>query len=189
MEGLEKITARIIADAKAAAVRIEEEAEKRSEVLLSDAKQTAENILKDNRRQTEADVTSLLQRGQSMVRSEIKKYSLQKRQEKIEAAIQSALEKLATDPAAEKLKRYVRMVKAAKIQGGEIVLAPSDRDLGSELLRELGQTFSLASESGDFIAGLIIKQGKIEDNLTFDLAIRNARAELTHFVAELIEEK
>jgi hypothetical protein len=67
------------------------------------------------------------------------------------------------------------------------MLPEVDQELGPSLLGQLGDKFTLASAAGNFRAGLVVRQGRIEDNLTYDLAIRNSRAELAQLAAELLE--
>ncbi|NLB10750.1 MAG: hypothetical protein GX834_06765 [Clostridiaceae bacterium] len=188
MEGLDKITARIVEDAKTAAGKIEADAKSKADVLLSEAETAAGELLEERRTQSEEDAKSLLSRGQSLVRSERRKITLRGRQSQIEGIIDAALNKLASDSAEIKLSRYVEMIESAGIKGGEIVLSSNDRELGSALLERLTGDFSLAEEPGDFRVGIIVKQDKIVDNLTYDLAVRNARNELTQYVAELLED-
>ncbi|HHU08082.1 MAG TPA: hypothetical protein GXZ59_07050 [Clostridiaceae bacterium] len=188
MEGLDKITARIVEDAKAAAEKIEADATEKADALILEAEDTAVQLLEERRAQTSEDAESLLSRGQSLVRSEKRKMSLHRRQDQIEEVINAALYKLVADPAETKLHRYVQMIESKDIKGGEIVLSSSDQELGPVLLERLTGDFSLSDTPGDFRAGIIVKQDKIIDNLTYDLAVRNARDELTQYVAELLED-
>lgn len=188
MEGLDKITDRIVEEARIKAEKIEADARTKAEALLSEAEITAKQLLEEMWAQTEDDAESMLSRGQSLVRLEKRKDTLIKRQNQIEGIIDAALNKLAADSPETKLLRYVRMIEAAGIKAGEIVLSPADKEIGPALLAELTGDFSLSSSSGDFRAGLIVKQDKIIDNLTYDLAVRNARNELTQYVAELLED-
>ncbi|MDI9461806.1 MAG: hypothetical protein ACOX3P_00995 [Saccharofermentanales bacterium] len=187
MEGLDKIIARIIADARATAARIEAEAEEKATGMIAAAETTADEILENSRTRTKEDAANILARGESLVRSEHRKDNLQKRQLQVEDLIEAALDKLASDPAEEKVDRYLQMIKSRELTGGEIMLPEVDQELGPSLLGQLGDKFTLASAAGNFRAGLVVRQGRIEDNLTYDLAIRNSRAELAQLAAELLE--
>lgn len=187
MEGLDKIIARIIADARATAARMEAEAEEKAAGMISAAENTADEILENSRTRTKEDAANILARGESLVRSEHRKDNLLKRQLQVEDLIEAALDKLASDPAEEKIDRYLQMIKSRELTGGEIMLPAADQELGPALLGKLGDKFTLASTAGNFRAGLVVRQGRIEDNLTYDLAVRNSRAELAQLAAELLE--
>ena len=187
MEGLDNIIARINADARATAARIEAEAEEKATGMIAAAETTADEILENSRTRTKEDAANILARGESLVRSEHRKDNLQKRQLQVEDLIEAALDKLASDPAEEKVDRYLQMIKSRELTGGEIMLPEVDQELGPSLLGQLGDKFTLASAAGNFRAGLVVRQGRIEDNLTYDLAIRNSRAELAQLAAELLE--
>ncbi len=189
MEGLDKITSRIIEDAENTAARIDLEAEQKAKAHLADAEEFAQNLLAENRVSTKEDAAAMLARAESLRRSERRKIALAERQGRIERVLEAALAKLAADPAEVKIPRYAQMIKAVGISKGEIVLNLADQSLGARLLAEVEGDFSLSKEIGDFSSGLIIKAGKIVDNLTYDLAMANSLNELTKTAAELLEEK
>ncbi len=188
MDGLDKITERIKGDAKAAALDIVREAERQVQEILEGAEKFGEEILRESRAQTKKDAATVVTRGEGLARAERRKKELTGRQNSVAAVIDRAVSLLAETPVDERVRSYTKMVKKTGATEGEIVLSERDLALAEVLVAALGPGFTVAKNAGDFAGGLVIRRGLIEDNLTYDWVVQNAKPELTQLAAQKLAE-
>ena len=110
-----------------------------------------------------------------------------KRQDEVVAR---ALGKLSQEPPETRIARYAGWIRALNIEGGVITLSAHEKTaLGDALLRVLpGGEFSISEKEGDFTGGLMVAHGRIEDNLTYDLVVRDHRPELARLTFDKLEQ-
>jgi len=190
MNGIEKITARIDADAQAEMDRV-----------LADARRKADEISSKYQAQAEAETANLTARNEkaaaereerlvSVAQMESRKVLLAAKQEMVEKAYALALEKLCAMPD----ERYVEVLAALMVQASstgheEAVFSKKDREQvgeaavkrANELLQGGGLT--LSKETRPIHGGFILKAGNIEANCTFDTLVRLQKAETAGAVA------
>ena len=190
MNGIEKITQRIEADAQAEIDRI-----------LSEAREEADQITGRYKAQAEAEAASLAARNEksavereerlvSVAQMESRKVTLAAKQEMVEKAYQLALEKLRTMPA----ERYTAvladlLVQAAPDGRGEVVFAPADREgpgaaAVEQANAQLKGKLVLSAETRPLQGGFVLKNGNVEVNCTFDTLVRLQKAETAGAVAK-----
>ena len=78
-----------------------------------------------------------------------------------------------------------------RLEGGVITLSAAEQtELADDLLKVLPEgRFSIDETPGDFLGGVVITHGRIRDNLTYDLTVRDHRQELARIVLEHMEER
>lgn len=128
MEGIEKITAKIVQDAEQEVRRIREEAEEQSRAVLEQARvqaqQEAGAILTRGRRAAD----ERLERLNSAAGMERRKLELSARQEVLGEAFDLALEKLCSLPEEKYVKLLTDLVLEASSTGREqLIFSPRDR--------------------------------------------------------------
>lgn len=183
MEGLLSIQERILDQARIQAEEILAQANRQCLELLETARQECLRIQEEMDHRTAGQVEAMLNRARSLAAMETRKQVLQKRQALIDQVLDTALEKACAMPDTEKLERYVRMIRQLDAVSGSITLSAADLGLADKLAETLGDGFLIRTEPGRFAGGLILQRGRIEDNLTFDLIIRNQRPQLSALAA------
>lgn len=186
MEGLKSIQDRILEQANEKAAEIADITRSQREEILSAAENECHQIRSAAEKKAQAQVEAILNRARSMAAMESRKHDLQKRQQLIDKVLDRALVLVNTMAAAEKLDLYTKMINRLNVSGGEITLSDTDAGIADSLVTRLGNGFSIKSTSGKFNGGLILGRGKIEDNLTFDLIIRNLRPQLSAAAAKAL---
>lgn len=128
MEGIEKITAKIVQDAQAEIARMNQETDEKVRSIAEAAqaqadKETAETLARGQRAAQER-----LERLKSAAKMEQRKLELAARQEMLAQAFDLALEKLCSLPEEEYVQLLTRLVLEASTTGKEqLVFSPQDR--------------------------------------------------------------
>ena len=192
MNGIDRITNRIEADAQAEIERI-----------LGEAREEAERILAQGHAQAEAEKAELTTRNKriaaereerlvSMAQMEARQVSLAAKQEMVEKAYALALEKLCAMPD----DRYTQVVAALLVQAapdgrGEVIFAPEDaKRIGEAAVAQANKTLNgtliLSEEVRPIRGGFILKNGNVEVNGSFETLVRLQRAQTAGAVAKTL---
>ena len=128
MDGLEKITARISADADAEIQAIRDKAQAQAEELLAQARAQAEKekgeLLARGRRSAEERKARLI----SAAQMEGRKMSLAAKQEVLDEAFRQALEEMCSLPEEQYIQLLARLAVQASSTGREqLIFSPKDR--------------------------------------------------------------
>ena len=190
MNGIEKITQRIEADAQAEIDRI-----------LSEAREEADQITGRYKAQAEAEAASLAARNEksavereerlvSVAQMEARKVQLAAKQEMVEKAYDLALEKLCAMPDA----RYTEVLAGLLVQASsngreEAIFSPEDRErVGKAAVDKAnaasGKQLKLSTETRPLKGGFVLRDENIEVNCTFDTLVRLEKAETTGAVVK-----
>lgn len=197
MNGIEKIKARIEADAKAEAEAILAQAAGECKAIRAEYEEKAKD---EYWRVVQAGVREAEQRVQRLERTaklEAKKSILSMKQEVVSEAFELARKKLLSLPEDEYISFLARQCAKAAFTGQEEILM-NERErarLGArvvkaanELLRKRGlpAQLTLGDETRPISGGLFLKQGDIEVNCTVDTLLDLSRGELASQVAEVL---
>ena len=190
MNGIEKITQLIEADAQADIDRI-----------LSEAREESDQITGRYKAQAEAEAASLAARNKktaaereerlvSVAQMEARKVQLAAKQEMVEKAYHLALEKLCAMPDA----RYTEVLAGLLVQASsngreEAIFSPEDRErVGKAAVDKAnaasGKQLKLSQETRPLKGGFVLRDENIEVNCTFDTLVRLEKAETTGAVVK-----
>ena len=190
MNGIEKITQRIEADAQTEIDRI-----------LSAAQEEADQITGRYKAQADAEAASLAARNEksaaereerlvSVAQMEARKVQLAAKQEMVEKAYDLALEKLCAMPDA----RYTEVLAGLLVQASsngreEAIFSPEDRErVGKAAVDKAnaasGKQLKLSQETRPLKGGFVLRDENIEVNCTFDTLVRLEKAETTGAVVK-----
>ena len=190
MNGIERITNRIEADARAEIDRI-----------LGAAREEAEQIRVRGRAQAEVEASALRERGEkaaaereerlvSMARMEARQMSLAVKQEMVEKAYALALEKLCTMPDETYIQVAAELLTQAAPGGrGEVIFNSTDAGrVGATVValanEKLGGKLTLSGEIRPISGGFLLKNGNVEINGTFETLVRLQRTLMAGTVAK-----
>ena len=196
MKGIEKITARIAADAEAANSAVREESAKRIAEIRAEYEKSAQEATANILRNGEREAQQMASRIERNAQLEAKRDILAVKQEMVSQAFELAKSKITQMPQAEYVAYLSRQVVKA-CSGGEaqLVLNASDKEaygaqltaLVNVLLKGNGSV-SVAEETRDMIGGFILKQGNVEVNCSIDILLELIRGELAAQVAQVLFE-
>ena len=186
MNGIEKITQRIEADAQAEIDRILSEAREEADQITGRYKAQAASLAARN----EKSAVEREERLVSVAQMEARKVQLAAKQEMVEKAYDLALEKLCAMPDA----RYTEVLAGLLVQASsngreEAIFSPEDRErVGKAAVDKAnaasGKQLKLSKETRPLKGGFVLRDENIEVNCTFDTLVRLEKAETTGAVVK-----
>lgn len=199
MNGIDRITDRIEADAREQAKAIIAEAEaKCAEIRKENEKKAHERYLQLIRNGTK-DCESGLERRKSAAEMDAKKSVLALKQDCVAEAFDMAKRRLADMPEDSYVGFLASLAASAAADGsGEIVLSARDRERcgkavlerANEALAAKGLTpaLTLAADSREISGGLILRQGGVEVNCSIEALVEALKGPMTADVARTLFE-
>lgn len=128
MEGIEKITAKIVQDAQAEIARMNQETDEKVRSIAEAAQAQADKETADTLARGQRAAQERLERLKSAAKMEQRKLELAARQEMLAQAFELALEKLCSLPEEAYVQLLTRLVLEASTTGKEqLVFSPQDR--------------------------------------------------------------
>lgn len=194
MDGIEKITG-----------RINEDVQREIDAMTADARREAGEIAARYREQADRESAEIVERGRraaaereerlaSVAQLEARKLELAAKQEMLQKAFDKALERLLTLPEEQYIVLLSELaVKAARTGREQVILSQKDRTrygkqavtAANEKLGDKGH-LTLSQESRPIKGGLILSDGDVEVNGTFETLVRLQRGELDREVAKVL---
>lgn len=197
MNGIEKITQRIAADAQQEADGILAEAQSQADAVTAryqaEAQQLSDGILAKGK----ALAAQRRSRLVSAAEMERRQQNLAVKQELLDKAFELALDKLRNLPEDEYVELLAQLAAKASSTGTEqIILSRGDRARyglkvavrANLLLVKAGKVglLTLSQQSRDFRGGLVLSDGDVEVNCTFETLVRLARNTVSGDVAKVL---
>lgn len=186
MDGINAIVNHILADASEKCAQHAAAAAEQVLAIQQQADQACAEIVAQASAKAQAHAESVLNRAASQVELEKRRALLEARQTLIDEAISLALLQLAELSQAEKADLYKQLLQSVQATSGLVTVNAADRGLMADVIARLGGQLELSQDSGDFIGGLLLTRGRIVDNLTFDLLVRNQRPQLAALAAAIL---
>ncbi len=194
MDGIEKITG-----------RINEDVQREIDAMTADARREAGEIAARYREQADRESAEIVERGRraaaereerlaSVAQLEARKLELAAKQEMLQKAFDKALERLLTLPEEQYIVLLSELaVKAARTGREQVILSQKDRTrygkqavtAANEKLGDKGH-LTLSQESRPIKGGLILSDGDVEVNGTFETLVRLQRGALDREVAKVL---
>lgn len=194
MNGIEKITEKILADAKA-----------QSDALLAEARENAAAAVEAATTKAKADAAALLatlpakraeidEKIENVCRTERRRMVAATRQAMITETFEQVKAGILALPAEDYLEflvALVRQITAVHTEGGELLLSPADREkFGADLIRYCNTPdaapITLAADTAKISGGVILRAGKIEWNSGLDTVIREVAEQYAFLVSDLL---
>ena len=189
MDGLDRLLQSIEDEADSRIADIRDEAKRYAEQIIADAEAHGRSILDSENVRAKLDAEQMIARAESLMRADQRKADLGRRQGYADRLIREALDTLRRKSRDERVTLYAGIIRSRGLAPGEIVLGAGDQDIGQALLARLPEGFTLAAESGAFDGGFVVRRGSIEENMTYELAVRNNRPELAQLATRLISDE
>ena len=196
MNGIEKITARIMAEAESDAAAIRAEAEKSAAAQQEELAKKAEAEYNARLLSGTDEIQQQVQRLDRSARLEAKMRLLGVKQDMLAAAYAAAKEKLLSLPEEEYVSFLAKLAGNAARSGDELViLSASDRErVGDKVIesanallaaRGLPAKLSLG-DSREIDGGLVLKKGSIEVNCAVDSLLELSHSRMDAEVAGIL---
>ena len=197
MTGIEKITGRIEADARAEAAQIAAEAKERCAAIRAEYEKKAEDAYWETLRSGVKDAEDRADRLGRLAGMEAKKSTLGLKQAMVGEAFDRALNKICDMPAGDYVSAMAKLACKASSTGSEAVaFSAKDRErCGAEivaaanlLLQEQGKpgNLTLSDDTRPIRAGFVLQQGDVEVNCALETLAELSRADLAGQVAAVL---
>lgn len=197
MIGMEKIKSKILEDAQNKSTQILEQAKQQAEEIKNDALKESESKRAEILEKGEAEGKETYRRMLSMAGLEGRKEILKAKQDVVEEAFTSAMEKLRSLPDEDYQKLIEDMaVAAAKNECGEILLSEKDRKrLNDDFLKNINVRIASKGENTEFVmsgdniktsGGFILRYGEMEINSTFEIMFEMLKPEIENDVVDIL---
>ena len=184
MNGIEKITQRIQADAQAEIDRILEDAHAEAAKLTAGYESQAAAEASELSAKNQKAAAEREERLVSTAQMEARKVGLAAKQEMVEKAYALALEKWCSMPEEKYIQTVADLLAQAAPNGrGSVIFAQEERErIGAAAVRAAneklhGGKLTLAEETRPLKGGFILSDGKVEVNCSFDTLVRLQKAE------------
>ena len=192
MEGIEKITAKIQADAQAEADRLRAEADEKIAALRAQAEAQAEQESAAILARGEKAAKERLERLSSAAGMETRKLELAAKQEVLAQAFQLALDDLCTLPEEQYIALLTTLLKKASSTGREeVIFSPKDRErLGQKAVdaanAAIPAQLTLSGQTRPMGGGFILADSDVELNCTVETLVRLQREKLEKAVVQVL---
>lgn len=198
MNNIESIVKKIADDAKLSAEQKIAEAQQEAQQIVSDYQAQADKIMQDAQTQAQKQASVIAERVESQSGLIRRNLMLQYKREAIEQAFQKSLEVLCAQDA----DKQVTLLSDAAVKylsaNAKVILNEKDKaafgeKLVSEISRKLqaankNYSVSLSADAGSMQGGMILAEGSIETNLSYEILVKNIRDELEGEVAKVLTE-
>ena len=193
MNGIEKLTQQITADAQVEIDAILAEAKEKADAITADYSQQAEKAAAERRAKGEEAAAQREERLIAMADMERRKALLAARQDMVGKAFDKALEQLCNLSDGEYIALLTKLAVSAASSGKEqLIFSEKDRGrvgeavvLAANKALENGN-LTLSEQTRPMSGGLILSDGAIEVNCTFETLIRLQRGEMAGEVAGVL---
>lgn len=193
MNGMDKITQRLTQDLQRETDALREKAESQARDILKDYALQAQREEEELLRRGEREAKELEARLTGAIRLEENQARLAVKQEMLDAAFALALDKLCALEGEEKLALLAKLALGAVRTGKEtLYLSDADREtIGQALADRLnaqveGGAITLAGEGRPIRGGLILEDGPIETNCSFESLLNLERGNLAGDIVRVL---
>lgn len=197
MNGIEKITARIIADVETEIASQQAATEEQCAVIRAQYEQKTRELYQARRTAAEKACQQSVERLSKAARLESRQSILALKQEMVDRTFQRAKALIRELPAERYADFLAHQAAAASVTGREEILLDSQDqatygslvvEKANALLAQRGlpAALRLAGDAGGFAGGLILRNGPIEVNCTIEALVEMSRNDMAAQVAELL---
>lgn len=192
MDGLDRLTQKIIDDAKARAEEIIKEAEKQAEKVLQEAETKAKTEFEKTEAQARKKAEEILRGFESGANSAGKKMMLSAKRELINMSFKKAMDELENLSDTEyfgiiyKIAGKYKSDKKAELMLSETDFKRIPADFEEKLKEISGGNMTLGETPAAIKNGFILKYGLSEENCSFDSLINTNSEKLQDKVAQIM---
>jgi len=194
MNGIDKISARILSDAQAEAGAIRAQAEEKAAAITAEYDKKVSAAREKTALEAENEAQKQLERAQGAVRMATRRQVLEQKQALVDETFRAAEQTLCSLPENEYTALCAHLASDASVTGTEqLIFSEADRarvgeaacKLANELLQKAGKqaSLTLSDETRPLRGGVVLKDGLIETNCSLGVLVDGLRPELSGKVA------
>lgn len=190
--GIEKITEKILSEARNDADQILEKAGCDGRDTLHKAQLRSDNIKRETEERGNEDAVLMKSRKVSVAELEARKMKLAAKQGAITKAFDLALEKLENMEKNDYIRLLVKAISETGVDGGELLLNQKDHDFVGQKVVELANASSssrkvtLSEQTIGAKGGFVLRKGAVEINSTLETMVNAVRESVTPEVVEVL---
>lgn len=194
MNGIEKLTQQISADAQAEIDALTAEAQAKADAIAADYAQRAQKAADDIRVRGEAAAAQREERLISMAAMEGRKELLAGKQDMVSKAFDLALDKLCELPEEEYVALLAKLAASCAAGKEQLIFSQKDRTrVGKAVVMAAnealgGGALTLSEQTRPIRGGFILCDGDVEVNCAFETLVRLQRGEISGEVAKVLFE-
>lgn len=192
MNGIDKIMERIRQDAQAQQDAARAQTEEQLAHIRQDFQRQAEQLTREQELLGQQAAQRRREQLESSAGMERRQMLLAEKQSCIDEAFAAAARQLRSLPREEYARVLARLAVAAGSGREELILSAADRaELGQVVVEQAnalkgGAAFTLSQETRELNGGLILKDGDVEYNCSFDTQLRLLRESMAADVAAIL---
>lgn len=193
MNGIEKLTQQITADAQVEIDAILAEAQGKADEITADYAKRAEKAAAERLAKGTEAASQREERLVAMAEMERRKDILAAKQEMVGKAFDKALEQLRSLPDEEYVALLTKLAVACSASGKEqLIFSPQDRvRVGKTVVTAANEALNagqltLSEQTRPMTGGLILSDGAVEVNCTFETLVRLQRGKIAGEVANVL---
>lgn len=197
MNGIEKITARLCADAQAEIDALNAETDAACALITKEYEEKAAEVYARRMNRGKADCETRVERLGAAADMAERKAILAFKQDMVSEAFEKAIAEIIAMPKADYVAFLAAQAAKAAVYGTEeLALNAHDREeLGKDVLKAANALMakrgvhggmSLAEDAADIRGGVIVRQGNIEINCSVETLVLLQRSELASQVANIL---
>ena len=183
---IEDVIARITQSANDKKSEILREAEQEKNKIMSEWQKNAADFYEIERRKAEHDADNEKRSIVLARRLELRKELLSAKQKIIDDALQKAFEKMTKMPEKEYQSFLEKLMKETAAGGEEVLCKKEDQSLLEKVIKSSGKKVTLSKETREISGGFILKNGKIETNVSLETLFETKRNDLEQEVGKLL---
>lgn len=185
---IEKITSKILDEARAVEKATLEEAKSGCDEILKNAKARAEEIVKEMEEKGLVEKGLIVERRNSVAYIDSRKVVLNKKQELITQCFNEAVDKIIGLDASAYTDLLIALGKASGVTSGVLLFNEKEaKKFGSKVAKALGD-FTVSEEYGNMKGGYIIQSGKTFVDNTIESLVSENRTQLSSTVSTMLFE-
>ena len=191
MNGLERITSRIEAEAKSEIDGILDAGKAETQRIVDSWRAKIDAETRELAAKNEKAAAEREERLKSAAEMDARKTILGAKQEMVEAAYDLALDKLCSLSGDEKVRLLAELMTRASSTGTEeVVFSAADRADGAKAVERTnaatGKNLTLSSDAAPIRGGFILRDRNVEVNCAFETLVRLQKAETAGAVARIL---
>lgn len=189
---IEKITEKILSEAKEYADNAVADAKKQEAEILAKAQNDADKILLDVQNKIKAESEKVFSRRNSLAQLETRKMILKAKQDAVNECFEKAVEEVHNMDTEKYIEFLVNTLSDIGVKHGEVLFNAKDLETVGEkvvvLANEKGNDFKLSNKTINATGGFKVVAGKIEVTATIESIIEDIKEEITPDVVKALFE-
>ena len=183
---IEKITSKILDEAREVEKATLDEAKSSCDEILKDAKKRAKAIVDEMEKKGIAEKALIVERRNSVAFIDSRKVVLNKKQELITQCFEEAVDKIIGLDRATYLNLLIALGKASGVTSGVLQFNEKEaKEFGSKIAKALGD-FTVSEEYGNMKGGYIMQAGNTFVDNTIESLVSENKTQLSAKVSEIL---